>query len=363
MPSDPAGDIVLDSAGGEVEDFTWHDAERLIRFGSGAVGDIPALLAERGFDGYALLTTERASGQAPALAERASVVLHVPGGLVPNAAAAVRGRVEGRPLVALGGGRVVDAAKAISAADGPPCAAVPTTLAGSPITRVHRLPDGVSGVELVRPSLVVADPDLSASQPMPDLAASAMNALAHAVESLYAPRRSPVTEMAAMRAVAAIAAGLANEEPVRRKLALGAVLGAWAVGATGYSVHHPVCQTLVAGVGTPHAATNAVLLPHSVRFAAPRARRPAGRRARRGASRPGARGRPRGHARRARRADTPVGAGRGVRAPRRRGRGRVRARGARRDAGRTPERARAAGAPRGGAVIAAPGCPPARRRA
>lgn len=277
MPSDPAGDIVLDSAGGEVEDFTWHDAERLIRFGSGAVGDVPALLAERGFDGYALLTTERASGQAPAIAERASVVLHVPGGLVPDAAAAVRGRVEGRPLVALGGGRVVDAAKAISAADGPPCAAVPTTLAGSPITRVHRLPDGVSGVELVRPSLVVADPDLSASQPMPDLAASAMNALAHAVESLYAPRRSPVTEMAAMRAVAAIAAGLANEEPVRRKLALGAVLGAWAVGATGYSVHHPVCQTLVAGVGTPHAATNAVLLPHSVRFAAPRAPGPVGR--------------------------------------------------------------------------------------
>lgn len=275
--ADPTADTLLATAGEDVEGFTWQDAERLIRFGCGAVAEAPALLAERGFNDYALLTTERASGQAPALADGASVVLHVPGGLVPEAAATVRDQVDGRPIVALGGGRVVDAAKAISAADGPLCAAIPTTLAGSPITRVHRLPEGVSGVELVRPSLVVADPDLSASQPMPDLAASAMNALAHAVESLYAPRRSPVTEMAAMRAAAAITAGLATEEPARPQLALGAVLAAWAVGATGYSVHHPVCQTLVAGVGTPHAATNAVLLPHSVRFAAPRAPGPVGR--------------------------------------------------------------------------------------
>lgn len=274
---DPTTDIVLATAGDEVEDFTWQDAERLIRFGPGALADAPALLAERGFDGYVLLTTERARGQAPELLDGASAVLHVPGGLVPEAAAAVRDQVEGRPIVALGGGRVLDAAKAISAADGPPCAAVPTTLAGSPITRVHRLPEGVSGVDLVRPSLVVADPDLSASQPMPDLAASAMNALAHAVESLYAPRRSPVTEMAAMRAAASIAGGLGRVVRDRHRLALGAVLASWAVGATGYSVHHPVCQTLVAGVGTPHAATNAVLLPHSVRFAAPRAPGPVGR--------------------------------------------------------------------------------------
>jgi alcohol dehydrogenase class IV len=242
-----------------------------VRFGRGVVAEAPALLAERGFAAYALLTTERALGQAPLLAEQAEAVLCVPSGPVADAAAAVRDDAGRRPLVALGGGRVVDAAKAIAAADGLLCAAVPTTLAGSALTRIHRLPAGVSGVALVRPSLVVADPALSASQPLRALAASAMNALAHAVESLYAPQRSPVTEMAALRAAELIGHGLAEAEPRRDELGLAAVLAAYAVGATGYSVHHPVCQTLVALAGAAHAPTNAVMLPHSVRLMADRA--------------------------------------------------------------------------------------------
>ena len=51
---------------------------------------------------------------------------------MPEAAAAVRDEVGGRPLVALGGGRVVDAAKAIAGADGLAVAAIPTTLSGAP---------------------------------------------------------------------------------------------------------------------------------------------------------------------------------------------------------------------------------------
>jgi hypothetical protein len=93
-------------------DFTWIDSERLIRFGRGAIADAPRLLAERGFEDYALVTTERASEQAPALADAAAVVANVPSGGVPEAAAAVRGAVAGRPLVALGGGRRYDASKA-----------------------------------------------------------------------------------------------------------------------------------------------------------------------------------------------------------------------------------------------------------
>jgi alcohol dehydrogenase class IV len=204
-------------------------------------------------------------------------VVTVPGGPVPEAAAAVRPAAGGRPLVALGGGRVVDAAKAVAAADGLPCAAVPTTLAGSPLTRVHRLPDGVSGVDLVRPSLAIYDPALTASQPLPELARRAMNALAHAVESLYARRRSPVTDMAALRAAALIGVGLGRRDPDRDELALGALLAAYAIGGSGFSLHHPACQTLVAVVGTPHAATNAAMLPHCVRFLATRAPQAIGR--------------------------------------------------------------------------------------
>jgi maleylacetate reductase len=201
------------------------------------------------------------------------VVLDVPGGPVPDAAAAVRGGVEGRPLVALGGGRVVDAAKAIGGADGLPVAAVPTTLSGAELTPFHRMPAGVDTFKLVRPALVIADPALMASQPMPDLAASAMNALAHAVEALYTPLANPVAEMAALRAAALIAEGLRSDEPGHEPLALGALLAGYAVGLTALAVHHAVCQTIVRVCRTPHAQTNAVMLPHFVRFMEPRAPR------------------------------------------------------------------------------------------
>ena len=203
-------------------------------------------------------------------------MLEVPRGGVPEAAAAVRDGVEGRPMVALGGGRVVDAAKAIAGADELPVATVPTTLSGAEMTPFHRMPAGVDRFNLVRPALVIADPAVMASQPMPDLAASAMNALAHAVEALYTPLANPVAEGAALRAAALIGEALSSDEPDREALALGSVLAGYAVGTTGFAVHHAVCQTIVRVVGTPHAHTNSVMLPHFVRFMEPRAPREIG---------------------------------------------------------------------------------------
>jgi maleylacetate reductase len=174
------------------------------------------------------------------------------------------------PLVAVGGGRVIDSAKAIAGADGAAVAAVPTTLSGAPMTRFHRMPAGVEQFKLVRPSLVIAEPTLMASQPLPDLAASAMNALAHAVESLYGPMHNPVTSMAAHRAIELFESGLGDDEPRREDLALASILGGYAIGGTGFAVHHAVCQTTVRLLGTPHAQTNAVMLPHSAAFVAAR---------------------------------------------------------------------------------------------
>jgi maleylacetate reductase len=251
-------------------DFTWVDGERLIRFGPDALGDAARLLGERGFDDFALLTTGRAANAAPELAEGASVVAQVPSGPVPEAAAAVREQVRGRPLVALGGGRVIDSAKAIAGADGVEVAALPTTLSGAELTGFHRLPAGVEQGRLVRPSLVIADPDLMASQPMPQLAASAMNSLAHAIEATYTPLANPVAEMAGLRAAALIAEGLGRADPDRNSLALGGLLAAWASGSAGYAFIHVVCQTIVRVAGTPHAQTYAVVLPHGLRLLEPR---------------------------------------------------------------------------------------------
>jgi alcohol dehydrogenase class IV len=253
-------------------DFTWLDGERLIRFGRGALAAAPELLRARGFDGYALLTTPRFEDAAPLLMDGAAVVLHVPAGTVPEAAAAVRDGAGGRPLVALGGGRVVDSAKAIAAAASPGgarCAALATTLSGAELTGFHRLPAGVEGRSLVRPSLVIADPALMASQPMPRLAASAMNALAHAVEATYTPLANPVASAAALRGAELLARGIEAEG--RDDLALGALLAGYASGQAGYAVHHVVCQTIVRVGGTPHAETNATMLPHVLRLMRDRA--------------------------------------------------------------------------------------------
>jgi maleylacetate reductase len=98
-----------------------------------------------------------------------------------------------------------------------------------------------------------------------------MNALGHAMEALYTPLANPVAEIAALRAAALIADALPREEPVRGELSLAAVLAGYAVGSAGLAVHHAVCQTIVRVAGSPHAQTNAVMLPHAAALMAGRA--------------------------------------------------------------------------------------------
>ena len=227
-----------------------RDGERTIRFGEGSAAEAPDLLRQGGFDQYTLLTTERAAGSAPL---EPSATIHVPSGLVDEIAASLLPEAGEAPLVALGGGRVIDTAKAIGGVTGAPVAAIPTTLSGAELTPFHRLPAGVEGARMVRPSLVIADPRLMASQPEPKLWASAMNALAHGMEALYTPLANPVAEAAALRGARAIAS---------EDVALGALLCGWASGMPGFAVHHATCQLLVRMGGSPHAQTNAVMLPH-----------------------------------------------------------------------------------------------------
>ena len=238
-----------------------RDGERTIRFGEGSAAEAPDLLQQSGFGKYALLTTERAKASAP-LDEGATQVVHVPPGLVDEISGTLLPDLMEVPLVALGGGRVIDTAKAIGGVTGLPIAAIPTTLSGAELTPFHRTPAGVEGAHMVRPSLVVADPLLMTSQPATELAASAMNALAHGMEALYTPFANPVAERAALRGAELI---------VEDDLALGAFLCGWASGMTGFAVHHATCQLLVRTAGSPHAQTNAVMLPHFARMMATRA--------------------------------------------------------------------------------------------
>jgi len=244
--------------------FTWQDGERLIRFGRGALADAPALLDEP----YTLLTTERAGALAPGVVEQAERVLHVGPGRVDELAGALLDELPATPLlVALGGGRVVDVAKALAAARPPArVAAIPTTLSAAEMTAVHRRAAGTpADVPGVRPAIVLNDPALSASQPEEELAASAANALAHALEGPLTPRSSPVPELAAREAARLLATAWNASEPDRDALALGALLAGYAISSTGYGLHHVLSQTLARFAGVGHGAANAIMLPESVR--------------------------------------------------------------------------------------------------
>jgi alcohol dehydrogenase class IV len=246
------------------EPFRWQDGERLVVFGRGGLDQAGQLLAA----GYVLLTTPRAATSAPQLAEQAASVHQVGPGRVDELAAELRPLVRGELLVALGGGRVIDTAKALAAADPPRrVAAIPTTLSGAEMTAIHRHATGV-GPETprIRPALVICDPALAASQPPPEMAQSAANALGHAVEGPLTPLRNPVAALVALEAARLLSAQDAWEldAVARDRLALGAILAGYVIGSTGYGLHHVMSQTLVRFAGISHGAANAIMLPHSL---------------------------------------------------------------------------------------------------
>ena len=270
------------------EDFTWRDAGRTVVFRRGGVAGAVDVLREHGVGEFELLSTARALGEldrAEDLVAAASRVHEVAHAQVPAAAAPLLDALsppyllsEGarvRPLVALGGGRVIDVAKAVGAISGSSVAAIPTTLSGAPMTAIHRLPKGAEGQAkgMVRPSLVIADPEAMTGQGEAQLRASAMNALAHGADTLYLPGSNPVSEMTALRGAGLIAGALDEEREGRDRaaLALGAILCGYAIDSAGIGLHHLICQTLVRICGTPHAETNAAILPQAIGFLVERA--------------------------------------------------------------------------------------------
>lgn len=257
--------------GGE---FIWRDGERVVFFGADAAARTAEELPRHGFERYELLASARALETAPAALREAAVGVHeVAAGAVNELAAELIGSLPGEPLVALGGGRVIDTAKAIAAVQGAAVAAIPTTLSGAELTAIHKLPDGHSAERLVRPVLVFADPLAMTTLPDRLLRASAMNALAHGADSLYTPFSNPVSELSALRGAELIASALDGftGPAARADLALGSLLSAHALDSALFGLHHVICQTLVRVMRVPHAETNAAILPWALGALSPRA--------------------------------------------------------------------------------------------
>lgn len=257
------------------ESFIWRDAGRVIVFEEGGVARALGLLRNNGLSSFELLCSARGLPEVAALAEAAAAVREIPPGPVPETAAALLDIARGRALVAYGGGRVIDTAKALASVTGASVVAIPTTMSGAEMTGIHRLPAGAEerARGLVRPQLVIADPHAMTGQPEPALRASSMNALAHGADSLYTPFANPVSRMTALRGARLIAAALDQERSTREQasLALGSVLCGYAIDSGMFAIHHVICQTLVRVCGAPHGFANAAILPRAMAYMAPRA--------------------------------------------------------------------------------------------
>lgn len=187
-------------------------------------------------------------------------------------------------VVAIGGGSTIGLGKALALRTGLPVVAVPTTYAGSEMTPILGETEAGEKRTLtdarVLPKTVIYDVHLTLTLPVPMSVTSGLNAMAHAVEALYARDGNPITTLMAKEAVGALARGLravahdASSVAGRGEALYGAWLAGTCLGSVGMALHHKLCHVLGGSFDLPHAPTHAVILPHAVAYnadAAPQA--------------------------------------------------------------------------------------------
>lgn len=253
-------------------------------FGSGTLSQLPAEVERLGLSRVLVLSTPQqeadATATARALGGRAAGVfsgatMHTPVGVTADAMAVVAERgIDG--LVAVGGGSTTGLAKAIALRTDLPQIVTPTTYAGSEMTPIlGETKDGVKTTQKspkVLPEVVIYDVDLTLSLPPALSATSGINAIAHAVEALYAQDRNPIIAMMAAEGIRALASALPIivASPGDRAARSDALYGAWlcgmCLGAVGMALHHKLCHTLGGSFDLPHAETHTAVLPHATAY-------------------------------------------------------------------------------------------------
>lgn len=201
------------------------------------------------------------------------VMMHVSSEAVERAVARTRAcAADG--IGCVGGGSATGLAKGVARMTGLPILAVPTTYAGSEMTAIWGLTDAGRKItgrdERVRPRTVIYDPVLTHTLPVNLTVTSAINAVAHCVEALYARGVSPITVLVASHAIAELLSALpalirAPTDAAARSQALyGAWLAGWVLNVAAMGLHHKLCHILGGAFDLPHSPLHTVVLPHAV---------------------------------------------------------------------------------------------------
>ncbi|GAA4431223.1 maleylacetate reductase [Georgenia halophila] len=184
-------------------------------------------------------------------------------------------------LLSVGGGSTTGTAKAVALTERLPIVAVPTTYAGSEATDLWGLTDEnrkTNGTDpAVLPRTVVYDPELTATMPSHLTISSGLNALAHCVDSLWAPSAGPPSTAFAVEGIRLLGQGLpgvladSTDLQARQRSQEGTYLAAAAFASAGSGMHHKICHVLGGAYNLEHAAMHAVVLPHVLGFNGPAA--------------------------------------------------------------------------------------------
>ncbi|WP_429194351.1 iron-containing alcohol dehydrogenase [Aeromonas veronii] len=196
-------------------------------------------------------------------------------------------------LVALGGGSVIDTAKAVNILTSmggdhlldysgagcltrplKPLAVVPTTAGtGSEVTLVAVIKDEASGRKVpftspfLLPQLAVLDPRLTQGLPLNITAATAMDAMTHAIEAFIGTAKNPVSDALALMAVDKIASALPQiihdpqNKQLRLQLAEGSTLAGMAFSNSMVGLVHALGHSLGARCHLPHGLCMNLFLP------------------------------------------------------------------------------------------------------
>jgi maleylacetate reductase len=277
-----------------VQSFTYNANPARVIFGHGTLTRLPEEIERLKARRALILSTPQQADEAARIAtligDTAAGVfsearMHTPTDVTARALGQVE-RLSADLVIAIGGGSTTGLGKAIAYRTDLPQIVIPTTYAGSEATPI--LGETENGVKRTRsdpkilPEVILYDVDLTLGLPVAMSVTSGMNAIAHAIEALYAREANPVISLLAEDGIRALVRALPSitRDPGNRDARSDALYGAWAcgvcLGSVGMALHHKICHTLGGLFDLPHAQLHTAVLPHAVAYnaaAAPEAMR------------------------------------------------------------------------------------------
>lgn len=267
-----------------IDQFTTTIPGMRVRFGAGVRHHVGEEMDRLGLKRALVLTTpqqaETGNEFVSALGAKAAglysrAAMHTPVAISDEATATALA-VDADCVLAIGGGSTTGLGKAIALRTDLPQIVIPTTYAGSEATGILGQTEGGRKTTIttpkVQPEVILYDAELVRTLPVAMTVTSALNAMAHAAEGLYAQNRSPISTLMAVEGLRAFRDALPRvmDDPddltARGETLYGAWLCGTVLGTVGMALHHKLCHTLGGSFDLPHAETHAIILPHAIAY-------------------------------------------------------------------------------------------------